>query len=206
MTKQDILNDLDYVKSLAEEGRVALQLGGRIGLLWGVLLCAALLAHWAVLTGHLGLPRSNIGLIWMAFGITGGIGSAILGRGESAKAGASAVNNQIVGTIWIANTVFLLLLGFSLGVAGAFGKIDFKMMDLILPVAFGLYAHTAFIEAKFSRQKWRLIPGAIALLFLPLGIWMIGTPKLYLAAIVGVILTTVIPALIDMRREPARIV
>ena len=35
MTENDLLDDIDYIKSIAKDGQQAALVGGRIGLMWG---------------------------------------------------------------------------------------------------------------------------------------------------------------------------
>lgn len=206
MTKSEILDDLDYVKTLAEEGKNAPLLGGRIGLWWGGLLCIALFAHWASLKGISPLPIEMIGAIWMGFGIIGGIGSSILGRSLAGKPGASSMNNRVAEAMWTGNAVLLFVYSISALLSAVSGKVGYSIMDTIMPVAFGLYALTAYVLAKISNDKRQIIPGIIALSFVPIGLLLQGTANLYLAAIFGVILTSVIPSIAEMRREPKSVV
>ena len=206
MTKSEILDDLAYVKTLAEEGKNAPMLGGRIGLWWGVLLCIALFSHWASLRGISPLPIEMLGLIWLVFGVVGGIGSVILGRTLAGKPGIASVNNRVAGALWTGNAVLLFVYSLSALLSAAFGNSDYGIMDTIMPIAFGLYALTAYVLARISNDKWQLIPGSIALAFVPISLLLLGSPNLYLAAMLGVVLTSVIPSIVELRREPKEIV
>ena len=206
MTKSEILDDLAYVKTLAEEGKNAPMMGGRIGLWWGVLLCIVLFNHWVSLKGISPLPIEMIGLAWLAFGVVGGIGSFILGRSLAGKPGITSVNNRVAGALWTGNAIILFVYSFSALLSAVYGKSDYGIMDTIMPIAFGLYALTAYVLAKISHDKWHLIPGSIALAFVPISLFLLGTPNLYLAAMVGVALTSVIPSIVELRREPKEIV
>jgi len=206
MTKTEILDDLDYVKTLAEEGKNAPLLGGRFGLWWGVLLCIAFFTHWASLKGISPLPIEMIGLVWMSFGTIGGIGSFVLGRSLAGKPGAASVNNRVAEAIWTGNAVLLFVYSISAFLSAISGKVGFIIMDTIIPVAFGLYALTAYVLARISHDKRQIFPGIIALCFVPIGLLLQGTANLYLAAMIGVILTSVIPSIAEMRREPKSVV
>jgi len=206
MTKSEILDDLDYVKTLAEEGKNAPLLGGRFGLWWGIMFCTALFAHWASLKGIGPLPIEMIGFVWVAFGIIGSIGSAVLGRSLAGKPGIASVNNRVAEALWTGNAILLFIYSASAFLSAALGKVGFTVMDTIIPIAFGLYALTAYVLARISRDKSQIIPGIIALAFVPISLLLQGTPKLYLAAILGTILTSVIPSIAEMRREPKVVV
>ncbi|MCF6220829.1 MAG: hypothetical protein L3J65_06930 [Robiginitomaculum sp.] len=206
MTKSDILEDIDYVKTLAEEGKNAPILGGRIGLWWGILLCIALFSHWASLRGLIPLPVEMIGLVWLAFGVVGGIGSLFLERSLAGKPGLSSVNNRVAGALWTGNTILLFVYSLSALFSAVLGKTNYGIMDTIMPIAFGLYALTAYVLARISRDKHHLITGGIALAFVPISLLLLGNPHLYLAAMLGVVLTSVIPSIVELRHEPKEIV
>ncbi len=206
MKKSEILDDINYVKTLAEEGKNAPMLGGRIGLWWGILLCIALFSHWASLRGISPLAVEMLGLIWLIFGVVGGIGALILGRSLTYKPGASSVNNRVTEALWTANTILLFVYSLSSLFSAALGKTDYSIMDTIIPVAFGLYALTAYVLSRISRDKHYLIIGGIALAFVPISLLLLGNPNLYLAAMLGVALTSVIPSIIELRNEPKDIV
>lgn len=206
MTKSDILSDLDYVKTLAEEGRRAPSLGGRMGLWWGTLLCLTLFTHWLIITGRVEWPAPAIGYIWIAFGVIGLIGSSLLVRTLRGKPGASATNNRMANALWTGNTILLFLFGFSAGVSAGFGTNSFEIMNVMMPIAFGLYGLTAYVLYRLTDEKGQLFTGVIGFAFVPLTLFMLGSPNLFLVAIVGVVMTIIIPDAINLRREPKTVV
>lgn len=206
MTNADIIDDLDYVKTLAEEGRNAPLLGGRVGLWWGILLCVALFVHWMIATGRLDVPPQSFAFLWIGFAVVGMIGSTILSRTLSGKPGVTSATNRVAYAIWTGNTVFLFVYGFSAGLSAGFGYNDFSIMNTMMPVAFGLYGLTAYVTSKISGERWLMIPGLIALAFVPLSLFMLTSPNLFLVAIAGIVMTIIIPDIIHLRREPKSIV
>ncbi len=206
MTKTDIINDIDYVKTLAEEGRNAPLLGGLVGIWWGSLLFITLFMHYLALKGTGPLSIEMIGLAWLIFGIVGSLGSAVLGRGIEKKPGASSMNNRVASALWLGNTILLFTYGLSAGISAAMGINDFLIMDTMMPIAFGLYGLTAVVMAKISDEKWQLIPGTLAFAFVPISLFLLGKPELYLAAMAAIICTIIIPGVITMRREPKAVI
>lgn len=206
MTKADILNDIDYIKTIAEEGRTAPLIGGRIGIMWGFLLVITLLVHWSALKGIGPIPIKMIGGAWMVFGITGSIGASILGRSLSGKPGATSTNNRVARALWTGTSILLFTYGLSAGISAGLGRIGFEIMDTMMPLAFGLYALTTFVISKISADKSQLVPSIIALAFVPISLFLLGTPELYLAAIVAVICTIILPGIFHMRNEPKTLV
>lgn len=206
MTKSDILSDLDYVKTLAEEGRNAPLLGGRFGLWWGGLSCVALFIHWLFAVGQIAAPVYFPGLLWFGFGVIGLTGSAVLEKTLAGKPGASATNNRLATALWTGNTILLFLFGLSAGVAAAFGMIDYKIMNIMLPLVFGLYGLTAYVMSKVTHISGQMLTGLIALGFVPLTLWLLESPHLFLVAIPGVIATVIIPESFNLMREPKDVV
>lgn len=206
MTQSDILSDLDYVKTLAEEGRHAPALGGRMGLWWGTLLCVTLFTHWLIITKQVHWSEQYLGYLWIAFGIIGGIGSSLLVRTLRGKPGASAANNRIANAMWTGNTILLFLFGLSAGFSAGFGVNNFEIMNMMMPIAFGLYGLTAYVLYRFTLEKGQLLTGLIGFAFVPLTLFMLNSPNLYLVAITGVIATIIIPDAINLRREPKTVV
>lgn len=206
MTKSDILSDLDYVKTLAEEGRHAPSLGGRMGVWWGILLCLTLFTHWLIVTGRVSWPEPSIGLIWIAFGVIGGIGSSLLVRTLRGKPGASAANNRMANALWTGNTILLFLFGLSAGFSAGFGVNTFEIMNIMMPIAFGLYGLTAYVMYRLTGEKIQLLTAVIGFAFVPLTLFMLSSSNLFLVAILGVVMTILIPDAINLRREPKTVV
>jgi len=206
MTKSEILNDLDYVKTLAEEGRHAPSLGGRMGVWWGTLLCLTLFSHWLIVTERVSWEEPSLGLLWIAFGVIGYIGSSLLVRTLRGKPGASATNNRVANALWTGNTILLFLFGLSAGLSAGFGVNSFEIMNMMMPIAFGLYGLTAFVQYHMTEQKSQLVTSVIGFAFVPLTLFMLSSPNLFLVAILGVVMTILIPDAINLRREPKTVV
>ncbi len=205
-TKASILSDLDYVRTLAEEGRNAPLIGGRFGLWWGFLLCGALLFHWLMETGRVGAPGYMFGVLWLGFAVVGVIGGRVLIRSLKGKPGASAVNNRVSRALWTGNSVVLFTFWFAASLSAGLGYNDFSLMNMIMPLAFGLYGLTSYVTAAMSGDKWMYIPGVSGFVFMAALLFMLSSPDLFLVAIVGVIATLIIPGGLQMRREPRAVV
>lgn len=206
MTKTEILDDIEYVTALAREGRNAPYLGGRIGLMWGVLLSITLLIHWGILSQHIALPVNILAILWIAYGIVGYAASAIINRNSPTKPGQSSINNKVAHALWIGNAIFLSTYAISAGLSSGYGHNSFGIMDTILPVAFGLYGLIHYVLANLGTEKWQYIPAAIALAFVPICLFLQGSANLYLASAVGVFATIIIPSLLYIRSEPQDVI
>lgn len=206
MTKSEILDDIAYVKSMAEEGRSAPLLGGRIGLMWGVLLAITFLAHWAIVSGNAGVDPSNLGYVWLTYAIVGGIGTTLLGRSINEKPGISSVGNRVENAIW---------LSFALMMATCFVGILANMIwndgtpllfDTMVCIGFAGQIIAYLTIAAMSSQKALRIPGLLAVPATVVSFALLGKPELYLAAAIGIVLTVVLPSLGQIKREPKEIV
>lgn len=206
MTKSDILNDLDYVKTLAEEGRNAPLIGGRVGLWWGVLLCVTLFMHWLIVTDRVAVPEYILSVLWIGFALVGMAGSAVLKRTLHGKPGGQAANNRVAHALWTGTSFLLFLFGFAAGTSAGFGYNDFDIMNMMMPLAFGLYGLTGYVTAKISGESWLMFPAGAAFLIMVIALFMLSSANLFLLAIAGVIVTIIIPDTIHLRREPKAVV
>ncbi len=202
MSKSSQRGDIDYIKSLAEAGRDAPILGGRIGLMWSVLACITLFIHYLALTGTGPVPINRIGLVWMTFGIVGTIASVILSRSLYEKPGLSSIKNRLAQALWTGNNILIFVYALAAGVSASLGRVSFAIMDTILPLAFGLYALTAYVLYKVGGEKSGRLQGMISILLVPVSLYFQGDPVLYLIAIAGILLTQIIPNILYMTREP----
>jgi len=204
--KETALNDLDYIKTLAEDGANTPLLGGRIGLMWSCLLIPTLLVQGLILMQIINIPLNYIGFAWMVFGILGGVLTFILGKSLDKKPGAFSSINRTEQATWTATTI--VMFGFAVSVAIGvliMGK-PYWLYDIILAFAFGTYVINYYVLANLSGQKQLYIPAIIAFVLMVIMMINIGNPIIYLIAAVGVIFTAVIPSLMSLKNEPKDVV
>lgn len=205
-TAQDALNDLGYLRALAEGGRNAPLLGGRFAVMWGILVSSALVLNWMILAGHTNFDPQAVLFVWLGMGGIGAIGSVILGRSLQDKPGCGSFSNQVESTVWSAGgfSIFIYWLAIMAGVL--FGKANYEAFASIMVMAFCIYGVCYFTTAKLSQN--RAIYGIAALCFIAAIISgaLINQAISFLIAAIFVVLTTVIPGIISMRREPAQII
>jgi len=206
MTNQEARESIDYLKGLAEQGSNAPLLGGRIGLMWTGLLVPTLIVHGLAATGKIGLPIQNIGMVWMAFGIIGGILSFILSRGIDKKPGTGSLGNRIESISWPITAIIIFAFAISIAAAVAINDVGHAFFNMIVPFAFGLGAVNMILLGRITRQSFLTMSGIASGLFMVLSTVFIQDPKLYFIAAAGVLLTGVLPGLIQMRKEPANVV
>lgn len=202
MTKSEMLADLAYVKSVAEEGRNAPLLGGRIGLMWTGLLVPTLIAHGMTITGKTPIAPGNAGFLWLAFAVIGVILSFILVATIKGKPGGNALANRIESVIWPTSTLLIFAFAFTMGFTFSRSGMPEVIFDTIMPFAFALTALNLTILGKITGKTYLKFAGLIAGLAVIVCTLLIGNPALYYAAAVGVLLTGVLPSLMQMRDEP----
>ncbi len=205
MTKDQILDDLKYAREIAEDGKYAPLLGGRIGLMWGCLLIPALLITGLTYMGKLNLGEEATGFVWMAFGVIGGIMTFILGRTLASKPGVNSVGNQVEQATWTASALLLFGLALSIAYAVGMGGKPIWLFDIIMAVAFGTYALNYYVLAKISGDKGLYIPMFISFGLMIFIIAFLGQPFIYLVAAGGIIFTVIIPALTHLKNEPKNV-
>lgn len=214
MTRDDALSDLDYVRTLAREGRQAPLLSGRFFVIWGGLGIAALLVHWAALTGRLpGLADGRIALIWVGYGLVGALLSALAGRAVAAKPGASSIGNRASGAVWSASTA--IIFGFAAGAVLrnlAASELGWpvapllELFDVILVVAFACYAISFWVTAAIGQVGWMQLASAASFLAMLASLVLVGQPILYLFAAGFLVVVAIGPGVALMLAEPKSVV
>lgn len=195
--------DLAYLREIAESGQKAASLSGRFFLWWGGLSTVAMLCHWAVLAGHLGSDPAQVGLIWLTYGVVGGVGSAFLGRSLARKPGTGAVSNRAERAVW--NAAALTIVAYVAGTVAAnvTGNSQVIIFDTIPLVAFAGYGTAFWATASMGGAGWQRILALGSWAFVVIGAFFVGKPELYLVCAAGVFILSVMPGLILLRQEPA---
>lgn len=203
MSKNEVLDNLDYARKVAEQGIDAPLVGGRFGLLWGVLLTITFAGHWAILTGTVGLPLPTLGWLWLGFAVAGSAGTFLLDRTVRNKPGLSSFGNRADSVIWMffGATMFACFLGLALKLAAGGGS--YPLFDFMVAIGFAGQGMAYGALSQLTTQRWLLAPAIGAYLLAIVSFYLYGTAALYLAAAAGVIVTVVIPSAVNYSREPA---
>jgi hypothetical protein len=204
MTREEMLQDLAYARSLAEEGRHAPLIGGSYFVLFGALLSVCYLAQWAVLANLLPFEPNLIGVIWLGFGVAAGVGWALLGRRVRALPGGAAIPNRVDRHIWQA-VMLAILTVVAATVARAIFLSDFTAPDAIVAAGFGLYGVALYATGTIGGHVWLR-----AFAFMAWGVsgtlWLfLHAPWTYLFAAVASVAVLIVPGAVMLRREPAAI-
>lgn len=205
MTSQDAKQDLDYLKSVAERGANAPLLGGRVGLLWTVLLVPTLCLHGLAAMGSVGIPANNIGIVWMTFAIVGAILSVLLSRGLDKKPGAGSIGNQIEAVIWPVQAVVIFGYAISIALAVNMSNAPTLIFNTIMPFAFAMGALSLLVLGRITKQGFLGVAGSLSFIFMILTMIFVTDAKVYFVSALGVVFTGILPNVIQMRKEPANV-
>ncbi|MEP1229916.1 MAG: hypothetical protein ABJG88_04515 [Litorimonas sp.] len=200
------LDDLEYIKTLAQEGASTPLLGGRIGLMWGVLLSLTFFIQWGILSNTFDLPIQNLAYLWLAYSFIGVIGSIILGRKIDKKAGVNSVSNRVDNHIWIlfSGMMATLFVGIMLNIS--FNDATVQLFDLMVVVGFAGQGMAYGLTAKMSHIKWMHIAAFACFTMSAICFSAYGSFHIYLIGAIGACITVIIPSVITIRNEPKDVI
>lgn len=205
MTRDEMLANLTYARTLAEEGRNAPLVGGSFLVLFGVLLTICYGAQWAVLARVLPVSGDFIGLLWIGFGVCAFLGSALLSRRVRTLPGGAAIPNRVDRNVWQGVVIAILLV-----VAGTITRAvvqdDYTAPNAIVAAGFGLYGVALYATATVGGHLWLRSFAFASWLVSGLMWYFLGEPWLYLLAAGACIAVLIAPGLIMMWHEPKRVV
>lgn len=206
MTREELLSDVAYARTLAEEGRQTPLIGGSYLVLFGVLLAITYSLHWAIYTGIWAiLPPDMVGIIWAGFGVAAWLGSAFLGRRVRGKPGVASVGNRVDRQVWLGVVITILTVTAASVLRMALTG-DADAPNAIMASGFGLYGLALYVISAMSSERWLQAFAALAWLA-SAAMWVfIDTPAIYLLAAGAAIVVLLIPGVIQMRREPSALV
>ncbi|MEQ8406425.1 MAG: hypothetical protein RKE49_15115 [Oceanicaulis sp.] len=193
--------DLAYVRAMTERAARAPLLGGRYLVFWGGLLTLAYGAHYLVRSGFAGAP-GFIPFIWIAFGVIGAAGMAILSIGMKRKPGQSAVGNRVEREVWRGAGLGIFFFVAGVVAAVAFKSGSYLLFDLIAAVALALYGAAFLATAAASGEGWMRAPAWLSFVAAAIVPLLAGTAVLYLWLAGVVVLVGVLPGLRLLRAEP----
>lgn len=206
MTREQMLDDLAYARTLAEEGRHAPLLGGSFLVFWGALNCAAYLGQWGLL-GDVLPDGGGIGfaILWAGYGAIAGIGMALLSRRVSDKPGRTAIGVRTERAIW--GGVGFAMAVISLACIGRmFLDQDRLAPNNIMGPALALFGVALMTVAAMSGEKWLSGFALAAFAAAALVCLFANEPWAYLLAAAANVIVLVIPGIGLLRREPSAIV
>lgn len=206
MTREDVLQDLAYARTLAEEGRRAPLLGGAYLIFWGLLNAAAFSAHWAVLEGR--LPFWNgaaFGAVWLTYGVTAGLGMVLLAQRTRRKPGLTAIGVRAESAMWRGAALALVAI-----VVGSLARMlatnDPTAPNAIFGAAFAIYGAALYGTARLSQHSWLKAFAWLSFAVAATLCLFANQNWAYLNAAAGSLAVLFVPGLILLRREPSAIV
>lgn len=205
MTREEMLADLAYARTLAEEGRHAPLLGGAHLMFWGVLNTAAFIAHWAVLTGAIAVGPLGFPYVWGAYGVVAFIGMALLRMRTRTKPGLTTIGARAEHAIWTGVAAALIAV-----VLGSIGRLivaqEPTAPNAILGAAFGLYGAALIAVSALAAQKWMRLFGFVSVGVAGVVCLFANEPFAYLIAAGGSVLVLIAPGVVLLKNEPSAIV
>jgi len=195
--------DLEFLRDVAASGQQAPSLSGRFFVWWGGLAAPALLAHWSIMTGLIGVPGEFVGFVWLVYGVVGMIGSGLLGRSLRGKPGRGAVNNRGEAAAWRGVTWMIAAYAIGAVAANLLGRGHPILFDTIPLVAFAGYGLSFHVSAQLGGARWMQGAAVLAWLASGVGLSLTGTPDLYLFAAAAVAVLAIIPGIVLLRGEPS---
>jgi hypothetical protein len=201
MTRDEMLADLAYARTLAEEGRNAPLIGGSYLVLFGVLLTVCYGAQWAAQAGLLPVPGDTIGLVWIGFGVCAFVGSMLLGMRVRKLPGGAAIPNRVDRNVWqgVVAAILVVVVG---AILRGIVQQDYTAPNAIVASGFGLYGVALYVTATAGGHKWLRNFALLAWVVSGLLWYFLDQPWLYLLAAGACIAVLIAPGLIMMSREP----
>jgi hypothetical protein len=199
----NLVEDLGYIRDLAEAGQNAPLLGGRFLALWGGLVTLAYIGHFMIASGSFGTSGMAYLYMWAAFGIAGGAGQYLLVSRLRDKPGQSSPGNRVQGTLWTVSGIFLFVYFVGLiarvlltgeGVEGFYWSV---------PMVLGLYGIGQFVTGAMSGQGALKFAGAAAFAGVLAAVFLTGTAYIWLVGAASAFLAVFVPGILMMRAEPS---
>ncbi|MBC7770086.1 MAG: hypothetical protein H7124_14985 [Phycisphaerales bacterium] len=206
MTREELLQDLAYARTLAEEGRHAPLLGGAYLVFWGVLNALAFTAQWGVLEGMLpAAGGASFALLWIAYGVLAGLGMTVLRMRTRTKPGLNAIGVRAERALWTGAATAILAI-----VVGSIVRMmitgDPTAPNAIFGAAFALYGAAMFGTASLSEQTWLRAFGWLSISVAGTLCLFANENWAYIVAAIGSLLALTWPGIILLKREPSEIV
>ncbi len=200
MTRDQIAEDLTFARNIAAEGAATPLIGGPIGLMWGVLISMTLIVQWAILAKVIAVPATSLYYLWIAFSVSGGLGSMIIGRKIETADGAHSTANRVEKYVWIMFSAMMaaLFAGAVLNIALAGGGSG--LFGIIVISGFAGMGLAYGVVGLISGTAWIMITSIANFIASIVCFVVSGDVKLYLIGGIAVIFTVIIPSLISMKR------
>ena len=203
MTKNEIIDDIAYARSIAEKGAKTPLLGSSISLMWGVMVVPTLILHGLTLIGKFPLSPQNIGLIWAFYGVIGTLGTIYLGRKIDKQPGAKSQINQVAEVLGMSMGILMAAYAVTTVFMVVAKDMPEFLYNMIIVFAFGLITINLAVLARLTGHSYMkliaMLSGAITVICYIL----VQSPNIYFFAAFGVVITQIIPSLNGLKKETA---
>ncbi|WP_306253100.1 hypothetical protein [Parvularcula sp. IMCC14364] len=202
-------DDLAMIRELAEEGRMQPLQGGKYLVMWGIISSIGLAFTGLLVSGLLDLPGYSVMIFWGAVSTFGGVMSGRWSKQGQGTTLSESIGSKVEAMVWTIAGVFLSIIAimlFSMPIyAGprleAMGLEYGVLFGMMSPIVFGLYAICLAATSVAGRAPWLRPFVILAFLFSALTMLLIMSYWQFVAAIIGVLATTVVPGLIMLDKN-----
>lgn len=206
MTRDEMLADLAYARTLAEEGRHAPLLGGAYLVFWGVLNAVAFAVQFGILQGFVPfIGGMSFAMLWLSYGAVSLIGMMLLRMRTRTKPGLTAIGTRAERALWSGAGIAVIAV-----VLGSIVRMtitnDPTAPNAILGAAFALYGAALFGTASLSEQTWLRGFGWLSVAVAANVCMFANQNWVYVIASIGSLLALAWPGIILLRREPSAVV
>ena len=157
--------------------------------------------HYLIITQTITLPFHTLNFIWIAFALTGGIGSVLLGQKADKKPGASSVANRVEQYVWVMFAAAMASLAVGVILNLILGKGSYELWSFILVAGFAGQGLAYGVIAKLTGHSWLHFATFGSFTLAAVAMSFYGQSIIYLIASIGAFITIVIPSLVTMKAE-----
>lgn len=201
MTKNEVIDDIAYARSIAEKGAKTPLLGSSISLMWGLMVVPTLILHGLTLIGKFPLSPQNIGLLWAVYGGVGTLGSIYLGRKIDKQPGAKSQINQVGEVLGISMGILMAAFAITTVFMVVTKGLPEFLYNMIIVFAFGLITINLAVLARLTGQTYMKLIAVLSGAITVISYILVQSPNIYFFAAFGVIITQIIPSLIGLKKE-----
>lgn len=206
VTGNSLSSDLAYVRDLAEAGQNAPLLGGRFLVMWGGLVTLAYTGHYLIATDAFGLPSFSYLVLWLGFGLVGGIGQYLLVAAMRDKPGGASTGNRIQSVLWTTSGFFLFVYFVGLMTRVFFTGEGIEGFYWSVPMVLGLYGIGQFVTGAMTGSVALKFAGIAAFAGVLAATFLTGTEYIWLVGAASAFAAVFVPGLLMMRAEPSETV
>lgn len=200
---ETLIKDLEYATEIAKRADNAPLIGGPIGLMWTGLATVALMAHGAILARWVDVPVSMSGLVWAVYGLVGTALTILMARRLVGMPGHRTFANRVADACWFAVGIAITIVAITTVVAFMSGEVGMSAFNFIVPTAFALSAVAYTVLARLTRHGYLRFAAAASLASTSITLFIVNEPAMYFVAGVLLIISGVVPSLIEIRKAAA---